>query len=46
MVGILTTFEGEVIIDGRSIRGDKVELNRDLGYLPQKAAFQDWRTVD
>jgi ABC-2 type transport system ATP-binding protein len=46
VVGILTAFEGEVLIDGHSIRGDKAELNRDLGYLPQKAAFQDWRTVD
>ncbi len=46
MVGILTAFEGDVSIDGRSVRGDRVELNRALGYLPQKAAFQDWRTVD
>jgi len=46
MVGILTAFEGDVTIDGRSIRGDKAKMNRDLGYLPQKAAFQDWRTVD
>ncbi|MDD1743492.1 MAG: ABC transporter ATP-binding protein [Methanomassiliicoccales archaeon] len=46
MAGILSGFDGDVTIEGRSIRGDKIELNRNLGYLPQKAAFQDWRTVD
>jgi ABC-2 type transport system ATP-binding protein len=46
MAGILTAFDGEVTIDSHSIRGNKVELNRNLGYLPQKAGFQEWRTVD
>ncbi len=46
MVGLIQSFEGEVTIGGNSPRGDKVALNRELGYLPQKASFQEWRTVD
>jgi ABC-2 type transport system ATP-binding protein len=46
MVGLLRDFEGDVRISGHSIRENGNEIHRLLGYLPQKAAFQEWRTVD
>jgi len=45
-VGLLRNFEGDVSISGHSVRHDGQEIYKLLGYLPQKAAFQDWRTVD
>jgi ABC-type multidrug transport system ATPase subunit len=46
MVGLMQSFEGDVSIDGRSIAKDKRAIHNMLGYLPQQAGFQDWRTVD
>jgi ABC-2 type transport system ATP-binding protein len=46
MVGLLRDFEGAIAIDDHSIRERTGEVQKHLGYLPQKAAFQDWRTVD
>jgi ABC-2 type transport system ATP-binding protein len=46
LVGLITDYEGLVTVGGRSIRGSSGDLHKLLGYLPQKAAFQDWRTVD
>ncbi len=46
MVGLLKDFSGEVMIDGRPIHADPLAMQRILGYLPQKAAFQEWRTVE
>lgn len=45
-VGLLRDFEGDVRISGRSVRQDGQDIHKLLGYLPQKAAFQEWRTVD
>jgi ABC-type multidrug transport system ATPase subunit len=46
LVGLLTDFEGDVRFQGRSIRDDKMLINKELGYLPQNIGFQEWRTVD
>lgn len=45
-VGLISDFEGDVRISGRSVREDGQDVYKLLGYLPQKAAFQEWRTVD
>ncbi len=46
MVGLLRDFSGTVALDGRPVRPEDGAVQKILGYLPQKAAFQDWRTVD
>lgn len=46
MVGLLRDFSGTVALDGRPVRQEDGAVQKILGYLPQKAAFQEWRTVD
>ena len=46
IVGLLSRFDGEVVLEGRPIRASVDPAAPSLGYLPQKAAFQEWRTVD
>lgn len=46
LVGLISNFEGEIIIGGCQLPRDKDEIHKALGYLPQSVAFQDWRTVD
>jgi len=46
LVGLLTDFEGDVRFQGRSIRNNRMMINKELGYLPQNIGFQEWRTVD
>ena len=46
MVGLLRDFSGTIAVDGQPIRSETASVQKILGYLPQKAAFQEWRTVD
>jgi len=46
LVGLIPNFGGSVLVDGRDIKSTKNGLHRVLGYLPQEAGFQEWRTVD
>jgi ABC-2 type transport system ATP-binding protein len=46
LIGLIPDFEGSVLIDGRDIKSKENPLHRVLGYLPQEAGFQEWRTVD
>jgi len=46
MVGLLRRFDGDVTVGGHSVRERTKHVQKLLGYLPQKAAFEDWRTVD
>lgn len=46
MVGLIHDFQGAVAIDGHSVVEERERIQRILGYLPQRAAFQEWRTVD
>lgn len=46
MTGLIRDFQGEVIIEGRSIRNWNAELSSTIGYLPQQTSLQEWRTVD
>ncbi len=45
-VGLITDFEGTVIVGGRNMPREKVEIHKILGYMPQSVSFQEWRTVD
>ncbi len=46
MTGLIRDFQGEVSIEGRSIRNWNAELSSTIGYLPQQTSLQEWRTVD
>jgi ABC-2 type transport system ATP-binding protein len=46
LVGLLTSFQGKVYINGNQMPTQKEEIHKWLGYLPQSVAFQDWRTID
>lgn len=45
LVGLIPEFSGTVKINGESITENKKILYRSLGYMPQEADFQEWRTV-
>ena len=46
LVGLISSFQGEITIGGLKLPRDKDEIHKLLGYLPQSVAFQDWRTID
>jgi ABC-2 type transport system ATP-binding protein len=46
LVGLITDFQGEVLVGGYLMSKKKEEIHKLLGYLPQNVAFQEWRTVD
>ena len=46
LVGLITDFQGEVLIGNCEIPKQKNEAHRLLGYLPQNVAFQEWRTIN
>lgn len=46
MTGLIRDFQGDVTIEGRSIRNWNEELSSNIGYLPQQTSLQEWRTVD
>ena len=46
LVGLISSFRGEVSIGGLQLPKQKDEIHKLLGYLPQSVAFQEWRTVN
>ncbi|MFX1376988.1 MAG: ATP-binding cassette domain-containing protein [Promethearchaeota archaeon] len=46
LVGLIQDFTGEVFIFEKNVSIKRRELNNILGYHPQEAGFQEWRTVD
>lgn len=46
LVGLITDFKGQLIIDGNSISSNGGSVQALVGYLPQRVAFQEWRTVE
>jgi ABC-2 type transport system ATP-binding protein len=46
LVGLITDFSGKVYIYRKDIQKDHKELHKLIGYHPQEAGFQEWRTVD
>jgi ABC-2 type transport system ATP-binding protein len=46
LVGLINDFNGQLIIDGNPLPTERMEVQGLVGYLPQKVAFQEWRTVE
>jgi ABC-2 type transport system ATP-binding protein len=46
LVGLITEYNGKVLIDGKDISKNQSSIHKIIGYLPQEAGFQEWRTVD
>ncbi len=46
LAGLLSRFEGEVCIAGKSLPADRDQVHGLIGFLPQSAGFQHWRTTE
>ncbi|MFW6040651.1 MAG: ATP-binding cassette domain-containing protein [Thermoplasmatota archaeon] len=46
LVGLITDFTGNIIINDMEMPDKKDEIHKILGYLPQNVSFQEWRTVE
>lgn len=45
LAGLIKDYEGRVNIYGKNIAKDNQEIHKLIGYHPQEANFQEWRTV-
>ncbi len=45
LVGLIRDYRGEIYVNGVSLRTGMSSFHQMLGYLPQEAGFQSWRTV-
>ena len=46
LVGLIKDYKGDVYINGININDNWKDLHKLIGYHPQEAGFQEWRTVD
>ena len=46
LVGLITEFSGKAYIYGQDIQKGHKNLHKLIGYHPQEAGFQEWRTVN
>ena len=46
LAGLITKFDGDVTVGGASVRADRGKTHAMIGFLPQSAGFQAWRTVE
>jgi ABC-2 type transport system ATP-binding protein len=46
LAGLIRKFEGDVTVDGAHVLKDRSRAHSLIGYLPQSAGFQNWRTVE
>jgi ABC-2 type transport system ATP-binding protein len=46
MTGLIRDFQGDVVIEGNSVRQRDLASCSSIGYLPQRTSLQEWRTVD
>lgn len=46
LVGLISEFSGKLSVGDFTMPGDRYELHKMLGYMPQDVAFQEWRTVN
>ena len=46
LVGLIKDYLGKVYIYGKNIAKDNKETHKLIGYHPQEANFQEWRTVN
>jgi ABC-2 type transport system ATP-binding protein len=45
LTGLVRDYQGAVLIDGRPVEEERDSFHARVGYLPQIAGFQEWRTV-
>jgi ABC-2 type transport system ATP-binding protein len=45
LTGMIRAYEGSVLIEGTPLEDERASFHRRVGYLPQTAGFQEWRTV-
>ena len=45
LTGMVREYDGSVLIDGKPLESERASFHRRVGYLPQTAGFQEWRTV-
>lgn len=46
IVGLITNFNGEVSVYRNNVSINRKNLHNLIGYHPQEAGFQEWRTID
>jgi ABC-2 type transport system ATP-binding protein len=46
LAGLIRKFEGDATVDGAHVLKDRAKAHALIGYLPQSAGFQNWRTVE
>ena len=46
IVGLIRDFKGDVFVNRNNVISSKKNLHDMIGYHPQEAGFQEWRTVD
>ncbi len=46
LAGLITKFDGDVTVGGAHVLKDRERAHALIGYLPQAAGFQNWRTVE
>jgi len=45
LAGLIGKYQGDVMIGGANVAKERAKAHKLLGYLPQAAGFQKWRTV-
>lgn len=45
LTGLVRDYQGSVRLDGEPVDRNRTDLHKLIGYLPQEAGFQEWRTV-
>ena len=46
LVWLITKYKGNILINGKDISENQSSVHKMIGYLPQEAGFQEWRTID
>ncbi|MFX1418849.1 MAG: ATP-binding cassette domain-containing protein [Promethearchaeota archaeon] len=46
LVGLIRDYLGDVHIYGKDISTNRKDIHKLIGYHPQEAGFQEWRTID
>ncbi|MBX3157156.1 MAG: ABC transporter ATP-binding protein [Deltaproteobacteria bacterium] len=46
LAGLIGGYQGQVLIGGADVATERARAHALLGYMPQAAGFQQWRTVD
>jgi ABC-2 type transport system ATP-binding protein len=46
LAGLIRKYDGDVTVGGMNVLRDRAKAHALIGYLPQSAGFQNWRTVE